>query len=72
MYELADRLKYYDPVLEKSMDEIQADGSPSHSNGVPFEEQKWLQNLRSLASEYMVPKPWEQYCIIFVLIVYLF
>ncbi|XP_055840570.1 uncharacterized protein LOC129908228 isoform X2 [Episyrphus balteatus] len=53
VYELADRLKYYDPVLEKSMDEIMADGE-DHNNDVPFDEQPWLQELRSLAIEHTV------------------
>ncbi|XP_037934750.1 uncharacterized protein LOC119669065 isoform X2 [Teleopsis dalmanni] len=55
VYELADRLKYYDPVLDKTIDE-QQNTDDNLNNGVPnFEEQKWLQDLRTIAAQYNVP-----------------
>ena len=59
VFELADRLKYFDPALEKSLDDInnqqQLDGgnlSGASNLQASIEEQKWLQNLRSLAVQY--------------------
>lgn len=65
VYELADRLKFYDPVLEKTLDD-QPPSSPQHDNGVSdfniqeqqqqqqLEGQKWLQSLRDLANKQQV------------------
>lgn len=39
VYELADKLKFYDPVMEKTF---------SDNNEVQFEDQEWLKNLRVL------------------------
>ncbi|TMW47187.1 hypothetical protein DOY81_007727 [Sarcophaga bullata] len=55
VYELADRLKYYDPVLEKTMDDSQLtneDNNLVNASSQQMEEQKWLQNLRHLAQQY--------------------
>ncbi|KAM7348709.1 endoplasmic reticulum export factor secretory 16 isoform 2-T4 [Cochliomyia hominivorax] len=55
VYELADRLKYYDPVLEKTIDDQQLgsdDTSGLNLTPQQMEEQKWLQNLRQLAQQY--------------------
>lgn len=50
---MADRLKYYDPVLEKTIDDQQQEGNEDGSNATPqMEEQKWLQSLRLLAQQY--------------------
>lgn len=52
---MADRLKYYDPVLEKTIDDQQPGSDDANSlNLTPqqMEEQKWLQNLRQLALQY--------------------
>ncbi|XP_049310385.1 uncharacterized protein LOC105232085 isoform X3 [Bactrocera dorsalis] len=49
IYEFADRLKYYDPVLERSMDDQQ---HPTDGQLPNFEEQKWLQDLRALAVQH--------------------
>ncbi|KAI8116810.1 Protein transport protein Sec16A [Lucilia cuprina] len=55
VYEMADRLKYYDPVLEKTIDDQQQGSEDVNGlNLTPqqMEEQKWLQNLRQLAQQY--------------------
>ncbi|XP_054086639.1 uncharacterized protein LOC105219596 isoform X2 [Zeugodacus cucurbitae] len=53
IYEFAERLKYYDPVLERSMDEQQHHADGSLNSQLPnFEEQKWLQDLRALAVQH--------------------
>ena len=41
VYEAADRLKFYDPVMEKSYEEID-------NNNEVIENQKWLQDLQAL------------------------
>lgn len=43
---LADRLKYYDPVMEKALDE---NNGPEN-----VEDQKWLQDLRDVLNQYNV------------------
>nr|XP_036232875.1 uncharacterized protein LOC106615086 isoform X5 [Bactrocera oleae]XP_036232876.1 uncharacterized protein LOC106615086 isoform X5 [Bactrocera oleae] len=53
IYEFADRLKYYDPVLERSLDDQQPHADGGLNNQLPnFEEQKWLQDLRALAVQH--------------------
>ncbi|XP_073828694.1 endoplasmic reticulum export factor secretory 16 isoform X10 [Musca autumnalis] len=60
VYELADRLKYYDPVLEKTIDDQQQQGQDEdgagdgnlNSSQQQLEEQKWLQSLRQMAQQY--------------------
>ncbi|XP_039962516.1 uncharacterized protein LOC120776097 isoform X3 [Bactrocera tryoni] len=53
IYEFADRLKYYDPVLERSMDDQQHHAEGGLNSQLPnFEEQKWLQDLRALAVQH--------------------
>ncbi|XP_067636222.1 uncharacterized protein [Eurosta solidaginis] len=54
IYEFADRLKYYDPVLERSLDEQQqnADDNSNNNQLANFEEQKWLQDLRAIAVQH--------------------
>ncbi|XP_065364026.1 uncharacterized protein Sec16 isoform X2 [Calliphora vicina] len=55
VYDMADRLKYYDPVLEKTIDDQQPGSDDNNGlNLTPqqMEEQKWLQNLRQLAQQY--------------------
>lgn len=57
---MADRLKYYDPVLEKTMDDQQQQqlgaeegaGDNALNSQHQMEEQKWLQNLRQMAEQY--------------------
>lgn len=41
VYEVADRLKFYDPVMEKSYEE-------NYNNNEVIENQKWLQDLQDL------------------------
>ncbi|XP_018796991.1 PREDICTED: COPII coat assembly protein sec16 isoform X2 [Bactrocera latifrons] len=53
IYDFADRLKYYDPVLERSMDDQQHHTEGGLNSQLPnFEEQKWLQDLRALAVQH--------------------
>ncbi|XP_075155918.1 uncharacterized protein LOC142229271 isoform X3 [Haematobia irritans] len=59
IYEMADRLKYYDPVLEKTIDDQQQLGNEEGDNSLTtsqhqMEEQKWLQNLRQMAQQYRI------------------
>ncbi|XP_058978447.1 uncharacterized protein LOC101895985 isoform X2 [Musca domestica] len=60
VYELADRLKYYDPVLEKTIDDQQQQGQDEAGDGnlnqsqQQMEEQKWLQSLRQMAQQYKI------------------
>ncbi|XP_053951524.1 uncharacterized protein LOC128858940 isoform X2 [Anastrepha ludens] len=56
IYEFADRLKYYDPVLERSVDDQQqdADGNLNNSQLTNFEDQKWLQDLRAIAVQHKI------------------
>ncbi|XP_063697172.1 uncharacterized protein LOC134828128 isoform X2 [Culicoides brevitarsis] len=44
VYVLADRLKYYDPVMEKALDENYGTEN--------VEDQKWLQDLRDVLNQY--------------------
>ncbi|XP_013104865.2 uncharacterized protein LOC106085249 isoform X2 [Stomoxys calcitrans] len=59
VYEMADRLKYYDPVLEKTIDDQQQLGNEEGDNALntsqqQLEEQKWLQSLRQMAQQYKI------------------
>lgn len=48
---LADRLKYYDPVLEKTLDDFNSSlDKENHSSIV--EDQKWIQDLKNVLSQY--------------------
>lgn len=53
---MAERLKYYDPVLEKTIDDNQQQSTEDNNNlqayAQQIEEQKWLQNLRHLIKQY--------------------
>lgn len=54
VYEFADRLKFYDPVLEKTLDDPQITDGNFNSAMQNIEDQKWLQQLRGLALQYQV------------------
>lgn len=53
VYTLADRLKYYDPVMEKALDENYGTAN--------VEDQKWLQDLRDILNQYNVSFPFALY-----------
>lgn len=46
VYSMADRLKFYDPVMEKALDE---NNGPNN-----VEDQKWLQELRTVVEQISV------------------
>lgn len=51
VYVLADKLKYYDPVLEKTLDNINDDDGGQTSN---TNQQQWQQDLFNLLEQYPV------------------
>lgn len=58
IFTLGDRLKYHDPGLEKTLDELNEQGSSP-----AVEDQKWLQNLYSIlvnVSQYQASQPDQQ------------
>ncbi|XP_036339242.1 uncharacterized protein LOC118748708 isoform X2 [Rhagoletis pomonella] len=59
IYQFADRLKHYDPVLERSIDDQQQNAEENLNNSqLPsFEEQAWLKDLRAIAVQHKIEYP---------------
>jgi COPII coat assembly protein SEC16 len=57
VYALGDRLKYFDPVIEKIIDEsLLDDNNPSTTGNVyqTVKDQQWLQDLATVMRNYNV------------------
>lgn len=52
VYNMADKLKYYDPVLEKYLDDLMEEDGTSQSNG----QLQWQQDLANLLGQNLVCK----------------
>lgn len=55
VYTLADRLKYFDTVLDRNADNFQDDGG-EYANTSSVSDQQWLQNLFQTVKQFGVSR----------------